>query len=69
MIEQPTFREIENLIYRTQSIRDRWHSNPAYARCLDIELHALRLLLIMTRLGEDEAAIAAHLGMEGAADA
>ena len=67
VIEKPTTREIENLIYRTQSIRDKWAGNPGYVRCLDIELHALRLLLFTTRIVEEEANIAAT--MEGATDA
>ena len=67
VIEKPTTREIENLIYRTQSIRDKWAGNPGYARCLDIELHALRLLLFTTRIVEEEANIAAT--MEGTTDA
>lgn len=68
MIEKPTCREIENLIYRTQSIRDKWAGNPGYARFLDIELHALRLLLLFTtRIVEEEANIAAT--MEGTTDA
>jgi hypothetical protein len=58
MKDKPTLIEIENLITRTQSIRDKWSGNPGYARCLDIELHALRLLLFVTRIMEEEAHIA-----------
>lgn len=63
MIEKPTSREIENVIHRIQATRDLWHSNPGYARFLDIELHALRLLLFTTLIVEEECEIAATLGM------
>ncbi|MCA1452884.1 hypothetical protein I6F35_06565 [Bradyrhizobium sp. BRP22] len=68
MIERPTSREIENLIHRTQSIREKWMGNPGYARCLDIELHALRLLLFTTRITEEETNIVATLGIGGTPD-
>jgi hypothetical protein len=68
MIDRPTSHEIENLIYRTQSLRDTWTDNAAYTRSLDIELHALRLLLFTTRIVEGESEIALSLGMERAAD-
>jgi len=68
MTEKPTSREIENLIHLTQSIRDKWAGNPGYARCLDIELHALRLLLFLTMIVEEETNIAASLGMGGITD-
>ncbi|MET4017772.1 hypothetical protein BSZ19_04835 [Bradyrhizobium japonicum] len=69
MINKPTSREIEDVIYHIQATRDRWQGNAGYARCLDIELHALRLLLFTTRIVEEEVDIAAHLGMGGTADA
>ena len=62
MIERPTISEIENRIATTQAIRDKWHSNPGYARNLDIDLHALKLLLIVTRIENEETNIAAALG-------
>lgn len=68
MIDKPTSHEIENLIYRTQALRDTWPDNPAYVRSLDIELHALRLLLFTTRIVENEHEIAADLGMERTGD-
>jgi hypothetical protein len=67
MIDKPTF-----LIYRTQSTRDKWRDDPGYprgvARCLDIELQALRLLLLVTRIVEEEVDIAATHGMGGTTD-
>jgi hypothetical protein len=66
--DMPTPREIENVIHRIQAIRDLWHSNPGYARFLDIELRALRLLLLVTRITEEEAHLASHLGMGASAD-
>jgi hypothetical protein len=41
----PTIEEIERIISRTQTIRERWKGDPGYQRVLDIELHALRRLL------------------------
>lgn len=68
MIDRPTTHEIENLICRTQALRDTWSENAAYTRSLDIELHALRLLLFTTRIVENESEIAESLGMERSAD-
>jgi hypothetical protein len=65
MIERPTTLEIENIITRIENIRAKWHGNPGYARSLDIELHALKLLLFTTRIIEEEAHIAATLGRAG----
>ena len=59
MIEKPTTIEIDNVIYRLQSLRDQLHTSPAHVRCLDIELHALRLLMFITRIGDEETQIAA----------
>ena len=61
-IDKPTSLEIENMIHRTQTIRDEWRGNPGYARCLDVELHALRLLLFTTLIAEEEENIAVRLG-------
>jgi hypothetical protein len=54
MIERPSISEIENIVAITQKQRDTWTANPGYARKLDIELHALRLLLIVTRIENEE---------------
>jgi hypothetical protein len=68
MIERPTRIEIENVITRIQHTRDTWRGNPGYARFLDIELHALRLLLVTTRIMDEEADIVATLGTGGTVD-
>jgi hypothetical protein len=61
MIERPTISEIELRIATTQASRETWRSNPGYARNLDIDLHALRLLLIVTRIENEETNVAASL--------
>jgi hypothetical protein len=61
MIERPSISEIENRIATIQASRDKWHSDPGYARNLDIELHALKLLLIVTRIENEETNVAASL--------
>lgn len=66
MIEKPTRLEIENLIARIETIREKWRGHPGYGRTLDVELHALRLLLLVTRIIEEETDIAATLGLTGA---
>jgi hypothetical protein len=62
MIERPSINEIEGLIARVERTRDTWRGNEGYARSLDIELHALRLLLCITRIEQEETDIAASLG-------
>jgi hypothetical protein len=62
MIERPTISEIENRIATIQASRDKWHSDPGYARNLDIELHALKLLLMVTRIENEEINIASKIG-------
>jgi hypothetical protein len=59
--EKPTRQEIETLIARIQKTRDTWLGNAPYRRCLDIELHALRLLLVLTRIADEEESLAATL--------
>ena len=58
MIDRPTIEEIGNVLATVQRTRDTWHGQPAYARFLDIELHALKLLLIVTRIENEETNIA-----------
>jgi hypothetical protein len=67
MIERPTLKEIDERIAVLQQVRDRWEGNP-YCRALDIELHALRLLLLTTRIFEEETNIAKALGIHGETD-
>jgi hypothetical protein len=64
MIEKPTTLEIENMIARLEVIKAKWKGDIGYVRHLDIELHALKLLLIVTRIGDEEAELARTLGME-----
>lgn len=59
MIERPTINEIQHIIAITQNQRDTWTANPGYARKLDVELHALKLLLMVTRIENEETNIAA----------
>jgi len=66
MIERPTVNEIEGLIARVERTHDTWLGNPGYARGLEIELHALRLLLLVTRIENEEISIAEKLS--GGAD-
>jgi hypothetical protein len=40
----PTVEEVDALIARIERIRATWSGNAGYARSLDIELWALRLL-------------------------
>ena len=61
MIERPTMSEIEGLIARVERTHSTWLGNPGYARGLEIELHALRLLLLVTRIENEEISIARSL--------
>ena len=61
MIERPTMSEIEGLIARVERTYSTWSGNPGYARGLEIELHALRLLLLVTRIENEEISIASSL--------
>lgn len=61
MIERPGINEIEGLIAHVERTRDSWLGSAAYARKMDIELHALHLLLCITRIEQEETDIAASL--------
>jgi hypothetical protein len=53
MIEPPpSVEEVEALIARIERIQVSWRGNVGYARSLDIELRALRLLLAQILLAK-----------------
>lgn len=54
--------EINDIITRLESSRETWKADPGYARCLDIELQALRLLKVMTIILEEDAELSNKLG-------
>ena len=43
-IDPPTVDEMEGVLARIERQRAMWHSDPGYARFLDIEIYALRHL-------------------------
>ena len=64
MNERPTVAEIEAVLVRAITIRERWQGNPGYARTLDIEVRALRLLLTMTKIAEDAGEDETNMGVD-----